>query len=123
MRIRSILAATIAGLSLVACGQSAPATPSGPVTTVMVSLTDFKIGPAKLTAPAGNVRFVVSNDGQSPHNLTLNDSNGDRVGATADLQPHQTGEFTVKLSAGSYVTFCSLPGHRSLGMEGTLTAT
>jgi uncharacterized cupredoxin-like copper-binding protein len=45
------------------------------------------------------------------------------VGATKDLKTGAAETLTVKVSPGSYVLFCSLPGHESLGIKGTLTVT
>jgi Copper binding proteins, plastocyanin/azurin family. len=43
--------------------------------------------------------------------------------ATRDLRPGETETISGTLTPGSYVTFCSLPGHESLGIKGTLTVT
>ena len=100
---------------------TAEARPTAPDGAIKVSLTDFAITPATLTAKAGSVVFFVTNDGKTPHNLTLLDSAKKDAGHTADLSPGKTAVLTVTLAAGSYHIDCSLPGHESLGMSGTVT--
>ncbi len=99
---------------------TAEARPTAPDGAIKVSLTDFAITPATLTAKAGSVVFFVTNDGKTPHNLTLLDSAKKDAGHTADLSPGKTAVLTVTLAAGSYHIDCSLPGHESLGMSGTV---
>ena len=45
------------------------------------------------------------------------------VGATKDLTSGQSETLSVDIPAGTYVMFCSLPGHESLGIKGSLTVT
>jgi plastocyanin len=47
-------------------------------------------------------------------------SNGPIVGGTPTFQGG-TKTVTVNLKAGTYTFFCSVPGHRAAGMQGTLT--
>ena len=37
------------------------------------------------------------------------------------IEDDGSGEFTI-LPAGEYAFYCTVPGHREAGMEGTLTA-
>jgi len=109
-----------------AAGARPPALAPPPLPTaasgqgVHVSLTDFKIAPADIAVPGGAATLNVSNDGKTPHNLAIRDQSGKVVGHTDDLRPGQAAVLTVTLPVGTYTTFCSLPGHESLGMRGTL---
>jgi uncharacterized cupredoxin-like copper-binding protein len=90
---------------------------------VAVELGDFYIKPSDLSVPAGNVTFVVSNAGNAPHNLTIQGSSG-TVGKTPNFNkgdPNQ--DLTVDLQPGTYTWLCTVPGHASRGMKGTLTVT
>ena len=79
------------------------------------------IWPGTLTAKAGSISFAVKNAGPTVHNLTILDSAGKVVGATANLKPGESATLTVSLSAGAYTAICSLAGHETLGMKDTLT--
>jgi plastocyanin len=54
------------------------------------------------------------------HNVTIESSAGKIVGATPTFQGGSK-TLTLDLKAGTYKFFCSVPGHRMAGMEGTLT--
>jgi uncharacterized cupredoxin-like copper-binding protein len=54
------------------------------------------------------------------HNVTIASSSGQIVGATPSFHG-ATKALTVSLKPGRYVFFCSVPGHRTAGMQGTLT--
>ena len=99
----------------------APASMVPADSTVEVSLADFTIVPAVIEATGPTVTFDVSNAGPTPHNLTIRDDAGVILGATPDLSTGETSVVTVTFPvAGSYITFCSLAGHESLGVKGTL---
>ena len=88
---------------------------------IAVTLSDFDIAPDVIEVPDPNVAFRVTNDGITPHNFSLRDETGALVGATDDLGQGESAELDAELSAaGSYTFFCSLPGHESLGMSGSI---
>lgn len=88
---------------------------------VVVGLADFVIEPSVLTAQGTTVTFEVNNVGPTPHNLSIRDANDEVLLATPDLRRGESATLSGELPAGEYTTFCSLPGHESLGMRGTLT--
>jgi plastocyanin len=104
---------------------SATSTTAAPTGASSVSLEANKEGQLEyntksLTAKAGKVTVDFSNPAPLAHNVTIESSSGASVGAT----PTFTGgskKLTVTLKAGTYKFFCSVPGHRQAGMEGTLT--
>jgi plastocyanin len=75
-----------------------------------------------LSAKAGKVTIAFTNSTSIGHNFTLSDSSGASVpgGATSTFTGG-TKTITVDLKAGKYTYFCSVPGHRQAGMQGTLT--
>ena len=72
---------------------------------------------------AGPVSLDVTNTGPTVHNVAIRDDAGAALGTTADLREGESETLVVDLPAGSYILFCSLPGHESLGIKGTLTVT
>jgi plastocyanin len=131
------LAAAAAALTLVlaACGGSSSSSTSsstggsssasvqpagGGGKKVNVTLKDFSItiaGGTKL-APA-RYSFVVTNDGPSSHNLTINGPGVSNAATPTFASGTQT--LTVTLKKGSYEFYCSVPGHKQLGMDDTVT--
>ena len=73
-----------------------------------------------LSAKAGNVSVDFTNKSSLPHNVTIESSSGERVGATPTFSGGSKS-LSVSLKPGTYKFFCSVPGHRQAGMEGTLT--
>jgi hypothetical protein len=84
-------------------------------------LTDFKIDPAAMEAPAGSaITFTISNQGQAPHTFAV--TVGDQAYETAEIQAGASDTLEVPaLEAGTYETVCTVPGRADLGMTGTLT--
>jgi plastocyanin len=73
-----------------------------------------------LTASAGKVTIDFTNSSPLDHNMTIESSSHKIIGATPTFQGG-TKPLTVELKPGTYKFFCSVPGHRMAGMEGTLT--
>ena len=132
--------AALAVLGLAACGgggdnnndTTAAATPpattattggGGGGSTVDISTpsgTDLAFDQKDVSAKAGTVTIDFDNKQAIPHDVTVEDSSGMQLGGT-DLVSSGTANATVDLQSGSYTFFCSVPGHREAGMEGTLT--
>jgi len=56
-----------------------------------------------------------------PHNVVLQTASGKTVGMTPTFSGGGTKVLSAALNRGRYTYFCSVPGHRQAGMEGTLT--
>ncbi|HEU4737023.1 MAG TPA: plastocyanin/azurin family copper-binding protein [Solirubrobacterales bacterium] len=72
------------------------------------------------SAKAGKVTIDFNNPQALTHDVAIEDASGKEVGAT-ELIADASDSTTVELKPGSYTFFCSVPGHREAGMEGTLT--
>ena len=81
----------------------------------------LKFDQSTLTATAGSVSISFTNMATLSHNLTVASASGAVVGATATFQGG-TKILALNLKPGTYKFYCTVPGHRAAGMEGTLTA-
>lgn len=73
----------------------------------------------ELAANPGKVTIDFDNPSAIEHNVVI-ESDGEEL---AGFEPIVEGkeELAAELEAGTYTFFCSVPGHREAGMEGTLT--
>jgi plastocyanin len=103
---------------------STPAAPSAAGSSSLTLAADpsgqLKFDKSSLTAKAGTVKLNFTNASSLAHDVTVESSAGASVGATPTFQG---GSKTVSLNLkpGTYKFYCSVPGHRQAGMEGTLT--
>ena len=96
---------------------------SGAGTTLSLSANpegQLKYNTTSLTAQAGKVSIDFTNNSPIGHNVTIESSSGKTLGATPTFDGGSK-TLTLDLQAGTYKYFCSVPGHRQAGMEGTLT--
>jgi plastocyanin len=80
----------------------------------------LKYDQSSLTAKAGKVSIDFTNSSPVSHNVTVESSSGESLGATESFVGGSK-TLSLKLKAGTYKFFCSVAGHRQAGMEGTLT--
>ena len=81
----------------------------------------LKFEQSSLSAPAGKDKFEFTNKSSTPHDFVIEDSGGKEIAKTPVITD-DTATTEATLEAGKYTYFCSVPGHRQAGMEGTLTA-
>jgi plastocyanin len=74
----------------------------------------------QITAKAGKDTVNFTNSSPVPHDVHIEDSSGKELGGTEVVQ-EGADSAEVELKPGTYTYFCSVPGHREAGMEGTLT--
>jgi plastocyanin len=92
------------------------------------STIDFEANPEgmlmfeekSVTAKAGKDTIDFTNPASLPHSVAIEDSSG-KVIAETETITEGTASTTVELEPGTYTFFCTVPGHRQAGMEGTLT--
>jgi plastocyanin len=145
-KVAALLALALASVALVACGSSSDnsstttATGGGESSSGSAaggnkeegggggSTVKFEADPngelayttTTATAKAGTVTVDFKNPQQLTHDVAIEDSSGKEVGAT-ELIAAGSDSTTVNLKPGTYHFFCTVPGHREAGMEGTLT--
>ena len=136
-----LFVAALAVLGLAACGGSsnsnsttAASTPAsttaaggggaaGGGSTVNISTpsgSDLKFNQSSVSAKAGSVTVNFQNNEALSHDVAVADSSGKILGQT-NLVSSGTANTTVNLQPGTYTFYCTVPGHREAGMQGTLT--
>jgi uncharacterized cupredoxin-like copper-binding protein len=138
--------------ALSACSSSEDTTtttaPAASGTTITVSLGDTAdamfLTPSPMEAPAGDVTFEVTNDGDREHEFVVLstdfaaddlpfDEEADEALEETDgvvpideiesLMPGETKTLTVTLDAGHYALICNIERHYRLGMRSDFTVT
>lgn len=125
---RAGMSAAVAAAVLLAsgCGGGGSADPTaGPTTgtasptavgvVVNVTGTEYSFAPTQLKASAGLTTIRFTNNGAMGHDFVI-----DALNLHVMARPGKTAEATVTLKPGTYVAYCSVPGHRQSGMQGTL---
>lgn len=148
MRTLSVSTLVVGALALAGCGSSSSSSTSSstaapaatPTTSSTTSSTpaasaqaassklslaanpegQLKYDKTSLTAKAGAVSIDFANSSPLGHNVTIESSGGKILGATPTFQGGSK-TLSLNLKPGTYKFFCSVPGHRMAGMEGTLT--
>jgi len=131
--------AALAPFALVACGDDdEEPTPSAPPPTPAAdsgetngsdngsSIVEISADPGgslayeqdSVEAESGTVTIKFTNDSSTPHDVVVEGPDGE-LGAT-DVISGDTTQAEVELEAGEFTFYCSVAGHREVGMEGTL---
>lgn len=121
--VATVIIAMTAGIALdpVAAGLQltqpmATVTPTGHTTTVEVSMKNMRFSPDVVEVPSGDKLVIaLTNDDDQVHDLVL------ASGATSGLMnPEQTVNVTVGVVGSNLDGWCSIAGHRLLGMVMTV---
>lgn len=144
-KLAALLALALASVALVACGGSSNSNEESTATTTGAEETSatggegsessggsstlqFEADPngqlafttTKATTKAGKVTIDFKNPQALPHDVKIESSSGEEIGGTETVS-EGSDSATVDLKPGTYTFYCSVPGHREAGMEGTLT--
>jgi len=88
------------------------------VKEIVVSAKEYSFTPATMTIKAGEkVKLTFQNNGKMQHDWVLEDM--DINTNLVNPRGEETVEFTIN-EPGEYAFYCSVPGHRALGMVGKL---
>ena len=68
------------------------------------------------SAPPGKLSIEMQNKSGTPHDIVI-----DGKGKGQVVQNGGVSKFSASFDAGKYTYYCSVPGHRQAGMQGTLT--
>ena len=70
----------------------------------------------KATGSTGEITIKMANKSGTPHDIVI-----DGKGKGQIVQNGGVSQFKANFAAGNYTFYCSVPGHRQAGMQGTLT--
>src|SRR5512146_1498364 len=112
-------ASTSQGETPSAAGGGGTSAASGGGATVKVTEKEFSISPKDVTAAPGKITFQIKNTGAVAHDITVMVNGAPQ--ASPLVQPGGSETWTVTIDApGTYDMYCSVPGHKEAGMNGTL---
>jgi hypothetical protein len=112
MRRAALLALAIALLG----ADTAAAAPA----RLLVEGREYNLTLSRAKLKAGRAIIQLANRGEDPHDLAVERIGGRRRGRIARTLPGELGEWEGRLRRGRYRLFCTLEGHRALGMRATL---
>lgn len=136
-KLAVLFALILASVVLVACGGSdnsssstegGSETSGGGIAEVNESTIDFEADPngqlayttTKTTGEAGKVKINFTNPQALPHDVAIEDANGETIAQTEEVTQGESDFATAIVRPGTYHYYCTVPGHREAGMEGTL---
>jgi uncharacterized cupredoxin-like copper-binding protein len=148
-KVAALLLLALASVALVACGSSDSSSSESTATTTESSAESgggsegtggsggsggesvVKIEAAQgstlayaqkeVKAKAGQVSIEFTNPQSLSHDVAVESSSGEEVGATELVASGKAVTTISNLKPGKYTFYCTVPGHREAGMEGTLT--
>jgi plastocyanin len=101
-----------------------PPTPGPPVVSsgksFNMNVSEFTFAPSQLTAKVSQtITIKLTNKGTVEHNLTI-----DELDISRNIPPNSTESITfMPRTAGTYVFYCNIAGHREAGEVGKLVVT
>ena len=98
-----------------------PAATAAPLALAADPTGNLRFDRKTLSAKAGKVTIDFTNKSQVGHDVVVA-KGATKIGGTPIITNSQAS-LNVNLKPGQYVFYCSVPGHRQAGMQGTLTVT
>jgi plastocyanin len=102
-------------------GGGAAAAGGGQKLQLAADKTQLKFDKTSLSSKAGKVTIDMKNPAPIPHDVSIEGQGVDQHGK--QVTGGGTSTVTADLKPGTYTFYCSVPGHRQAGMEGTLSVT
>jgi uncharacterized cupredoxin-like copper-binding protein len=99
-----------------------PSSPAAATTTLKLAANpagQLAFDTKTLSAKAGKVTIDFSNSSPIEHDVAV--AQGSAVAGQTPVFTGGAKQLTLTLKPGTYTFFCTVPGHRQAGMEGTLT--
>jgi plastocyanin len=97
------------------------APPPPPPARVQVVAQEFRLSLSRVRVKAGDAIVELVNAGEDAHDLKLRRVGGTRTTSWPVVPAGGHLDEEVRLRPGRYTVWCSLPGHRALGMQAMLT--
>lgn len=99
-------------------GGEAAAGPGGTL-ELAADPTDIAFDTTSLTSKPGKVTIDFTNPSALEHDVAI-EADGEEI-AGSELIAEGKTSVSTELAPGTYTFYCTVPGHREVGMEGTLT--
>jgi plastocyanin len=95
---------------------------TGPGGTLQLaaSESDLAYDTTSLSSKPGKVTIDFTNPSTLEHDVAIESDSGEDI-ADSELIAQSKTSVSAELAPGTYTFFCTVPGHREAGMEGTLT--
>ena len=124
MSTRLLPIALLCALAAAGCGGDSDGDSGSSGTALTVQMRDYEFDPRDVSVAQGGT-IHVTNEGEIAHNLKIERGPDPRketqeLTGTDSFLPGDSENLRLDLPRGRYAMVCTVPGHRELGMTGTL---
>lgn len=120
--MRRLLLIPLLAVSVLAVGAAPAAAKPQAVSFLQVVEKEWSLVMSRTSVRSGRVTIEAVNFGTDAHDLVVQSkAKGSRPLRFKQIDPRGRSERTLRLPAGRYALWCSLPGHKAKGMRATLT--